>query len=67
MDRWVLYKGVFGCWGWERLDTSGRLVEESNQVFGEFDECVQDAKLHGYTPSALPELPREPRAEELVQ
>ena len=66
MDRWVLYKGVFGCWGWERLDATGRLVEESNQVFDEFEECVQDAKLHGYAPPLL-EHRRERPAEELVQ
>jgi hypothetical protein len=48
MDRWVLYKGVFGCWGWERLDETGEAVAECVQVFDELEDCLKDAELHGY-------------------
>lgn len=49
MDRLVLYQGVFGCWGWEVVDEDSRqVVAESLNVFGNQDECLQDARLRGY-------------------
>ncbi|MGZ5095865.1 MAG: hypothetical protein ACXWCY_25815 [Burkholderiales bacterium] len=46
MERWVLYKGVFGCWGWERLDETGEPIAESVQVLDEFEDCLKNAELH---------------------
>lgn len=50
MDRWVLYQGVFGCWGWEHFTEQGEVLGESIHVFDDFGECVDDAKGHGFDP-----------------
>jgi hypothetical protein len=46
-ERWVVYHGVFGGWGWERFDAAGHVVAESRGVFDDLEECIQDARLHG--------------------
>ena len=43
-----IYQGVFGCWGWEHTSGNGEFVEESRQVFEDLEDCVEDARLHGY-------------------
>lgn len=47
------YHGVFGAWGWEDIKQNG-VVEESRDVFESFDECVEDARRHGYTVGRAP-------------
>ena len=48
MNCCEIYQGVFGDWGWEHLSRDGELIEESRQVFENLEDCVEDARLHGY-------------------
>lgn len=52
MDRLVLYQGVFGCWGWEVVNDAQQVIAESPGVFGNLEECVQDAEARGYARAA---------------
>jgi hypothetical protein len=50
MECCTFYHGVFGLWGWEYMAEGGELVEECRQVFETYEECVADAREHGYRP-----------------
>lgn len=48
MDHCEIYLGVFGLWGWESMSADGAVICESRQVFDCLEECLEDARLHGY-------------------
>jgi len=50
--RWIFYHGVFGDWGWEKLDDSGRVIAESRACFESRKDAESDAALHGYVPAS---------------
>ncbi len=47
--KWVLFHGLFGTWGWERLDAEGTVVAESMHEFETQEDCLDDARVHGYS------------------
>jgi hypothetical protein len=51
MKRCIVYRGVFGCWGWEVIDERGRVLAESTEVFEDREDCVDDARRRGYAVS----------------
>ncbi len=48
MDRWIVYHGLFGGWGWERLNAEGEVTAESVWQFDDRAECVADAAACGF-------------------
>jgi hypothetical protein len=47
-DWWDIYQNFQNLWRWRRIDAMGRLVASSSKGFPTRDECVEDARLHGY-------------------
>jgi len=47
VERFEIYFGVFGLWGWERMDADGAVIGESATVFELREDCIEDAWLHG--------------------
>jgi hypothetical protein len=47
MEHFEIYFGVFGLWGWERMDADGAVISESANLFELREDCVEDAWLHG--------------------
>jgi hypothetical protein len=39
----IIFHGLFGGWGWERLDSEGAVVAESYEPFETREECIEDA------------------------
>ena len=61
-DGWKFYRGKHG-WRWRCLDAErGILLRRSARTFPAWDECLDDAVLHGY----MRQRPSERRAEQRV-
>lgn len=56
MDGWSIYRGVFGGWGWERLDAQGEVIAESAYQFDSHAECIADAAARGFDPQSTSAL-----------
>ena len=55
LSRWRFpYDESAGFWQWERLNDGRKIVEESGRAFLTKDECVADARKHGYLPRKGP-------------
>jgi hypothetical protein len=39
----IIFHGLFGGWGWQRLDRQGQVIEESYEPFETRDECIRGA------------------------
>jgi len=48
MKRCIAYLGVFGDWGWECVSDDGVVVDESRDQFERYEDCVDDARQHGF-------------------
>jgi hypothetical protein len=46
---WNVYADASGLWNWEMLDAHARQVAHSARGFQSRDECLADARRHGYT------------------
>ena len=46
--RWIFFHGVFGDWGWEQVDDTGRVIAESRVCFESRNDAAADAIKHGY-------------------
>ena len=54
--RWNFFHGVFGTWGWEKIDDMGTVIAESREFFESREEAERDAAAHGFgsTPVVTP-------------
>ena len=48
-DTWDFYKDAAGEWRWRRTASNGRIVGASTQGYVSRQECVENARRHGYT------------------
>ena len=46
---WSVYADSSGRWHWEMLDASAGVIAQSSRGFQTRDECLADARKHGYT------------------
>ena len=44
---------VFGEWGWEFTDPDGTVLDESRLGFETLEECLEDARRHGFVADAV--------------
>lgn len=48
-DRWEFdYRQEASCWRWLRIDMKAKGIACSECTFATLDECVENAKEHGY-------------------
>ncbi|MDB5901718.1 MAG: hypothetical protein JWM26_596 [Betaproteobacteria bacterium] len=50
-DVWSFHKPEPEVWNWKRTSPDGEILLEGRGAFGSFDDCVADARRHGYTGS----------------
>ena len=50
-DVWSFHKPEPDAWNWKRTSPDGDVLLEGRAPFDSFDECMADAKRHGYTGS----------------
>jgi hypothetical protein len=50
-DVWSFHKPDTDSWNWRRTSPDGEVLIEGRTAFGSLDECVEDARRHGYTGS----------------
>lgn len=50
-DVWSFHKPDTDSWNWRRTSPDGEVLIEGRAAFGNLDECVEDARRHGYTGS----------------
>lgn len=50
-DVWSFHKSDAESWGWRRTSPDGDILLEGRKSFSTFDECITDARRHGYTGS----------------
>jgi hypothetical protein len=53
---WRFYMDPERRWRWQQLTASRELVLESRAAYKEYDDCMNDARTHGYVHQ--PSLPR---------
>lgn len=49
MDRWHFYQESNGDWRWSRVALNGRIVGASTEGYRNRQDCVANARRHGYT------------------
>jgi hypothetical protein len=49
---WRFFQGLRSEWRWYALDESGRVVNSSDQAFGELAACMLNAAQSGFTGGA---------------
>jgi hypothetical protein len=57
---WRFYLGPKHCWKWQHLSVRGEVILESAKAYKKYEECVANAKDHGYV--FQPSQPRKPTA-----
>ena len=62
---WRFYLDEDRKWRWQRLSVSREVVEESSAGYKEYDGCVANATIRGYT--FLPPLSTRPEARPRVR
>jgi hypothetical protein len=50
-DVWSFQKSQPDCWCWRRTSPDGEVLLEGRAAFTTFDDCMEDARRHGYTGS----------------
>ena len=50
-DVWSFQKSEPERWNWRRSSPEGEVLLEGSNPFPTFDECMADARRHGYTGS----------------
>ena len=50
-DMWSFQKSEPEGWRWRRTSPDGEVLIEGRASFATCDECVEDARRHGYTGS----------------
>ena len=48
-DVWSFQKAEPDTWSWRRTSPEGEVLIEGRAAFASFDECINDARRHGYT------------------
>ena len=51
MDKWDIYQDGQNEWRWRRTASNGRIVGASSQGYKNRQDCVENARRHGYTGS----------------
>jgi uncharacterized protein YegP (UPF0339 family) len=47
-DKWEFYKDNNNKWRWRRISINGKIVGSSNQGYVNKQDCIDNAKRHGY-------------------
>lgn len=50
-DVWSFQKAEPERWQWRRTSPDGEVLLEGDASFSSFDDCMADARRHGYTGS----------------
>jgi hypothetical protein len=50
-DVWSFAKPDSDSWNWRRTSPDGEVLLEGRAPFDTFDDCVADARRHGYSGS----------------
>ena len=50
-DVWSFHKSDSESWSWCRKSPDGEVLIEGRTSFSTLDECITDARRHGYTGS----------------
>ena len=50
-DVWSFHKGEPDTWNWRRTSPDGDVLIEGRIAFCSLDDCMADARRHGYTGS----------------
>ena len=50
-DVWSFHKTDADAWNWRRTSPDGEVLLEGRTGFQSFDDCMADARRHGYTGS----------------
>jgi hypothetical protein len=50
-DVWSFQKTESGAWNWRRSSPEGEVLIIGHGIYESFDECMEDARRHGYTGS----------------
>ncbi|HUP95330.1 MAG TPA: hypothetical protein VM164_10485 [Burkholderiales bacterium] len=48
-DVWSFQKAHADAWNWRRTSPDGEVLLEGRVPFPSLDECMADARRHGYT------------------
>ena len=50
-DVWSFHKSEPDRWNWRRTSPDGAVLLKGDSDFQKFDDCMADARRHGYTGS----------------
>jgi hypothetical protein len=50
-DVWSFHKSPPDCWIWRRTSPDGEVLLEGRASFPSIEDCMADARRHGYTGS----------------
>jgi hypothetical protein len=50
-DVWSFQKADPDTWNWRRTSPDGEVLLEGRAAFGTLNDCMADARRHGYTGS----------------
>ena len=48
-ETWEFYRDENDKWRWRRTAPNGRIIGASSQGYVNKSDCVENARLHGYT------------------
>ena len=51
-DRWQFFADAAREWRWKQIQSGGRVLQAARFAFPFFEDCVADARKHGYAGQA---------------